>query len=175
MKKNSNDKSIEKVEENINNITKHNKRRTVKIIGMIVFALAIIVLLVYYFILSSFNNVVGKWNCGLPDKDNQVTNYSITLELKRNRSFVHSLYGTEKDNYTKGKYSVKNIENSNRNNNNSDRFFEITLNGKKQVVDGVSHSVDTEARYEMGIMKNKKEAVLSSVMTWAVYHCELSK
>ena len=121
---------------------------------------------------STSNYLVGKYDC--KQYDSSSSDYSITLYLNSDNTFLYGPYSDLDNNYAKGTYTY--VDEDKTSNDGKFKYYMITMNGKKEdfIVDGKPASKDFNSKAEMGISRtngSKKQAVLMFVSTYNTYYC----
>lgn len=128
---------------------------------------------------SSDNYVAGTWNCSNFDGAGSDENYSITMKLNKDNTFVFGQYGDLSNNHAGGSYTFEDEKDKNESTTNGYKYFLITMNGNSNdyIVDGVSQDRSFDAKFEIGItsVNTKKQAVLMNYYTYQMYYCYLEK
>ena len=126
---------------------------------------------------SSDNYVAGTWNCSNFDGSGAEDDYSVTMKLNKDNTFVFGEYGDLSNNHAGGKYTFEDEKDKNENTTNGYKYFLINLNGNSNdyVVDGVSQNKSFDAKFEIGItsVNTKKQAILMNYYTYQMYYCYL--
>lgn len=121
------------------------------------------------------NPVKGTWNCKPYSSSSSLSNkdYIVTMELNRNSDFLWGKYGDTANNYVKGTYTYEDLEKTN--NSGDYKYYKLNLDGEKYVSDGEVQDEDYVAKYEIGINKEKGEAIMINVNNYNMYYCYLEK
>lgn len=128
---------------------------------------------------SSDNYVAGTWNCSNFDGAGAEDDYSVTMKLNKDNTFVFGEYGDLSNNHAGGKYTFEDEKEKNENTSNGYKYFILNMNGNSSdyVVDGVDQNRSFDAKFEIGItsVNTKKQAVLMNYYTYQMYYCYLEK
>ncbi len=117
------------------------------------------------------NPVVGVWDCkGFLD-----SNYTVTMQLKKDKSFSWSKYGDGNNNYVNGTYTSSKLDKTN--NNGEYSYYSLVLDGDEYVVDGMIQNEEYGSRYEMGVglasTGSYGNSILYNLDTGNMYYCTL--
>ncbi len=126
---------------------------------------------------SSDNYVAGTWNCSNFNGSGADNDYSVTMKLNKDNTFLFGEYGDLSNNHAGGNYTFEDEKDKNENTTNGYKYFLINMNGNSNdyVVDGVSQNKSFDAKFEMGItsVNTKKQAILMNYYTYQMYYCYL--
>lgn len=124
---------------------------------------------------TSDNYVAGTWNCSKFDGTGTVGEYTVTMKLNKDNSFVFGEYGDLTNNHAGGTYTFEDETEKNETVTNGYKYFIINLNGNEEdyIIDGVLQNRIFAGKFEMGItsLNTKKEAILMNYYTYQMYYC----
>ncbi len=128
---------------------------------------------------TSDNYVAGTWNCSNFDGSATVGEYTITMKLNKDNSFVFGEYGDLDSNHAGGTYTYEDEVDKNETVTNEYKYYIINLNGEmgNYVIDGVKQDRAFQGKFEMGItsVNAQKQAILMNYYTYQMYACFLEK
>lgn len=128
---------------------------------------------------TSDNYVVGTWNCSNFDGTATVGDYTITMKLNKDNSFVFGEYGDLDNNHAGGTYTYEDEKEKNETVTNEYKYYTINITGKEgdYIIDGVQQDRIFEGKFEMGItsVNTQKQAILMNYYTYQMYACYLEK
>lgn len=128
---------------------------------------------------TSDNYITGTWNCSKFDGSGADKDYSVTMKLNSDKSFVFGQYGDLSNNHAGGTYTFEDEKTKNENTSNGYKYFLIDMTGNSDdyIVDGVKQDRSFNAKFEIGItsVNTKKEAILMNYYTYQMYYCYLEK
>lgn len=114
--------------------------------------------------------VVGKYNCATTANSNE---YSVSLHLNANGTFVYGPYGDLNNNYAKGRYIYEYKHKTN--NDGNLKYYLLTMKGTKEeyIVDGKPSDYGFVAQVEMGVISQneKKRSVIKFLDSNELYYC----
>lgn len=121
------------------------------------------------------NDIVGTWNCS--NYNSRTSDYSITMKLNKDGSFIFGPYGDLTNNYAKGNYTYEELKEKNETSEQYKYYtLQITAQQGDYVVDGVKQDRVFDAKFEMGITTAEpKQALLMNYRTYQTYKCNLEK
>ena len=128
---------------------------------------------------SSENYISGTWNCSKFSGTSEQGEYTITMKLNKDQSFIFGEYGDLNKNHAGGTYTYEDEKEKNENNPNGYKYYTLHLTGKNgdYIIDGVKQDRTFEAKFEMGItsVNTQKQAILMNYGTYQMYYCYLEK
>lgn len=128
---------------------------------------------------TSDNYVAGTWNCSKFDGTGVVGDYTITMKLNKDNSFVFGEYGDLENNHAGGTYTYEDEKEKNETVTNGYKYYTINITGKEgdYIIDGVQQDRIFEGKFEMGItsVNAQKQAILMNYYTYQMYACYLEK
>lgn len=142
------------------------------VLNAIAFPIAAITSVIWFTIFFEPSNpVVGVWDCkGFLD-----SNYTVTMQLKKDKSFVWSKYGDMNNNYVNGTYTSSKLDKTNYSGEYS--YYSVILDGDEYVINGIVQDEEYGSRYEMGVGLASTGAYGNSVLynldTGNMYYCTL--
>lgn len=157
----------------------YQKRTNKKSIGLLLGIVALIISIIFFIVnlVTLFNPVhavVGTWNCSSSATS---TNYIVTFDLRKNKTFTWSKYNDGANNYVKGTYTFEDLKK--KNNSGEFLYYAITLSGDEFIENGKQQSEKYTASYEMGVASplssTDGHAVLMNTSTYNTYYCTLKK
>lgn len=152
----------------IKSFKQDRNNKTGMILNIISLGLVIPIFILYSKIFA--NPVVGTWNCKkFTNGSYENAEYLVTFELEKSNKFRWSKYSDGKNNYVIGKYEYADLHKTN--DDRTANYYSITLKGDEFVNNGVLQTEPYNAKYEMGIIKNKNEAILMNTQTYNMYYC----
>ena len=143
-----------------------------KIILVIVAAALIIAgVAVYYFTNSSKKDAIaGNYNCKPYSSGKEGSNYIVSLQLNKDKTFIYGPYEELDDNHYKGTYTY---EKEDKNANNMD-YYMISFKGTEYMSDGKSydnHDFNAKMEFAMARGKEKREGVIIFTASYNMYYC----
>lgn len=120
---------------------------------------------------SDTNYVDGTWNCKGFSGSGEGDDFIVTMKLDDDMSFSWSKYNDSLNNHVYGTYTYTDLEKTN--NSSEYRYFSVDLSSSEYVMDGELQSEAYSSKYEMGISKTNKDAILMNIYTYNMYHCYL--
>lgn len=128
---------------------------------------------------TSDNYIAGTWNCKTMDGLGVADEYSVTMKLNKNNTFVFGAYGDLTNNHAGGTYTYEDEKDKNEEFNNKNKFFILKLKGNVNdyIIDGVNQNKAFNCEFEIVIESSnlKKEASLINTNTYQMYYCQLEK
>jgi len=124
---------------------------------------------------SDSNYVAGTWNCAKgTGSSNDRDNFSTTLKLKKDGTFIYGEYDDLKNNHYSGTYTAKDEDKHTA--DGSYDYYMIDFDTDEMVMDGEKEE-DLNGRglsqMEMGITKTSdgKQAITMFTSTYNMYYC----
>ena len=128
---------------------------------------------------NSNNYIAGTWNCKTMDGLGTADEYTVTMKLNKNNTFVFGAYGDLTNNHAGGTYTYEEEKEKNEDVNNKYKYFYLKLNGNANdyIIDGKNQNKAFNSEFEIGIQSSNtnKESVLINVNTYQMYYCKLEK
>ena len=120
------------------------------------------------------NYVAGTWNCAKgTGSSNDRDNYSTTLKLKKDMTFIYGPYGDLTDNHYSGTYTFKDEDKHTA--DGSYDYYMIDFDTDEAVIDGEDETDSGKglSQMEMGITKTKdgKQAITIFTSSYNMYYC----
>ena len=118
---------------------------------------------------TSSNFIAGKYDC--TEVNGDTDEYSVTLHLNEDNTYLYGPYGNLENNYLKGTYTY---EDENKTNGSGEyKYFMVTMEKEEYIVDGQSRNDDSSFMLEFGLTNKtgKKEGVIMFLSSYNMYYC----
>lgn len=139
------------------------------LIGIIV--LIVYILFIYPSGLNKESPIIGHWDCKAYSSAKISDDYILTFELNNDSTFKWIDYKNSKNQVT-GTYTHKKLDKEDK---NSNEYYNIKLTSTKYEVDGVSTTDEYKSEYEVGVNPSANTAIFMNANTYKMYYCIKNK